>query len=224
MEAVAKPPDEVDRIGRVVQSLEEDIALGRLMPRERMIEDELAQRFGEGRHVIRAALAELENMGVVVRQRNKGAMVRDLSPEDVNHIYAVRELLEGRAAELLPLPAPSALIKKLRSIDATHTRAMNGGDLRTVFRANLDFHRTFFSACGNPQLAEAIEQFAWKVHTVRFNTIESPELLKRANAEHKKIIALIEAADRAKLVKLVVAHIKPSQDTYVARYRRRFRD
>jgi DNA-binding GntR family transcriptional regulator len=214
--------DDADRIGRIVRSLEEDIALARLLPRERLIEDELSLRFGEGRHVIRQALTELERMGVITRQRNKGAAVKDLTPEDVNNIYALRELLEGRAAELLPLPAPKELIARLHAIDAAHTRAMAEGDLRTVFRANIDFHRTFFRACGNPQLAEAVEIFAWKVHTVRSNPVVRPDLLARANVEHKAIIAAIEACSRADLVRLVVEHIRPSQQAYIAQYRRSF--
>src|SRR5262245_21822267 len=180
MEPLREQADDADRIGRIVRSLEEDIALARLLPRERLIEDELSLRFGEGRHVIRQALAELEKMGVITRQRNKGAAVKDLTPEDVNNIYGVRVVLEGRAAELLQLPAPPELIARLHAIDDKHTRAMNAGDLRTVFRANLEFHRTIFQACGNPQLAEGVEIFAWKAHTVRSNPAVRPDMLARA--------------------------------------------
>jgi DNA-binding GntR family transcriptional regulator len=60
--AGSKNSEEIDRIGRVVRSLEEDIARARLVPRERMIKGDLAHRFGEGRHVIRLALSELEKL------------------------------------------------------------------------------------------------------------------------------------------------------------------
>ena len=50
--------------------------LGRLHPRERLIEDELMRRFGVKRHVVRRGLADLERMGVVERVPNRGAMVR----------------------------------------------------------------------------------------------------------------------------------------------------
>ena len=51
----------------VVSSLEEDIVLGRLHPRERLIEDELMRRFAAKRHVVRRALEDLQQMGVVER-------------------------------------------------------------------------------------------------------------------------------------------------------------
>jgi DNA-binding GntR family transcriptional regulator len=49
----------------LVSSLEEDIVLGRLHPRERLIEDELMRRFAAKRHVVRRALADLQQMGIV---------------------------------------------------------------------------------------------------------------------------------------------------------------
>src|SRR5690606_32587948 len=61
----------------VVRRLEEEIVLGRLRPRERLLEEDLARAFDTKRHVVRAALAELESMGIVVRQPNRGAAVRD---------------------------------------------------------------------------------------------------------------------------------------------------
>src|SRR5690242_12134860 len=71
------------RARQVAQALEEDIVLGWLQPRERLIEEDLATRFEVKRHVVREAIAELERMGLVERVQNKGAAVRMLSPTDV---------------------------------------------------------------------------------------------------------------------------------------------
>ena len=72
----AKATADVQPSGLVL-SIKYDIIFGRLRPRERLIEDELALRFGVSRHLIRAAIVELEQLGIVVRRPNKGAMVRD---------------------------------------------------------------------------------------------------------------------------------------------------
>lgn len=209
---------EQDRVVRVVRALEEDIALARLLPRERLLEDELALRFAQGRHVVRQALAELETMGLVVRQRNRGASVRDLAPEEVEHVYAVRELLERRAAELLPMPAPAEFVRRLKQIHDTHRRAAKAGDLGAVYRANVAFHETFFGGCGNPVLVEAIGQLSAKAHAVRSITIVAPDLLARAAAEHGAMIEALEAGDRKRLVRLVAEHILPAKRAYLARH------
>ena len=94
----------------VVKALEEDIIFGKLAPGTRLVEDVLLARFPVSRHTIRQALYQLEKLGVVTRERNKGAMVRRLSPDEVRQIYEVRELLQRQAALMIPLPASDALI------------------------------------------------------------------------------------------------------------------
>lgn len=221
--ALAKPPpsspSELELISR---RLEEDIALGRILPRERLIEEELADRFKVNRHVIRQVLSDLEGIGIVVRQRNKGATVRDLTPADVENIYAVRELLEGKAAEMIKLPPDAAVLTELKDIHRRHTAAAASGNFTDVFRLNLLFHKTFFAACGNPQLAEAIQNFALKAHIARSLTISDPALLQRAVSEHGQLIELMEAGDRRRFVRMVVEHLVPSKEAYIENYRRRF--
>ena len=91
-------------------ALEEEIALGHLAPRERLVEEELAERFHVKRHVIRQALVELDAMGIVVRQPNRGAAVKDFSVAEVEQLYLVRTLVESCAAKLIPMPQPAMAI------------------------------------------------------------------------------------------------------------------
>ena len=202
-------------IERIVRSLEEEIVLGRLRPRERLLEEELAKHFNAKRHVIRAALAELETMGIVVRQPNRGAAVRDFSALEVAQIYDVRELLERHAASIMPLPAPTALVDELVAIHERHGAAVERNDPRAVFRENLRFHHVLFSACGNPYLAEQIEQLASRAHAIRFHAITDPVLLARAREEHGRMIDYLKQGSRQQLEDLVAAHIKPSKDAYL---------
>lgn len=221
--ALANPaPGALNELERISGQLEEDIALGRLLPRERLIEEELAARFKVNRHMIRQVLSDLEAIGIVVRQRNRGATVRDLSPADIEDIYAVRELLEGKAAELIELPPDPVALAELKEIQRRHADAAANGNFADVFRLNLQFHKTFFAACGNPQLAEAIQHFALKAHIARSLTIGDPALLGRAVDEHRQMLELMEAGDRRRLVRMVVEHIVPSKEAYVQNYRRRF--
>jgi DNA-binding GntR family transcriptional regulator len=202
-------------VAEIVACLEEEIAIGVIRPRERLIEDGLANRFGTKRHFIRQALVELETMGIAVRQPNKGAVVRDLSIKEVEGIYLVRELVERRATELMPLPGHADLIANLKRIHRDHLAATERGDLRRVFRLNLLFHRTFFAACEVPPLVEVIEQFALRAHAVRSYTIGDPDVLARFCQEHAAMIELLIRGDREALVALVNAHIQPAKLAYL---------
>lgn len=214
-EAAEDRPVSKASLDQIVRSLEEEIVLGRLRPRERLLEEELAKHFDAKRHVIRAALAELESMGIVIRQPNRGAAVRDFTAEEVEQIYDVRYLLERHAAQIIPLPADPALVAKLNEVQARHGKAVDEQDLRAVFRANLEFHRVLFAACGNPYLAEQIHALASRAHAIRFHAITDDALLSRARREHGEMIALLESGDRDKLVELVGEHIKPSKEAYL---------
>lgn len=204
-----------DRVKELVNALEEQIVLGWLMPRERLLEDRLSEEFSCKKHVVREALSELERMGLVERVPNKGAMVRLLGPEEVRQIYSVRETLETLAAQQIPLPGAPELIDRLRTIQEQHTAAIENGDSRRAFRANMDFHETFFSACGNPYLAEVIRSAAQKVHGARFFTASSKTHLDRARDEHWAMVKALAEGDRESLVKLCREHIGPSRDAYL---------
>lgn len=201
----------------VVRALEEDIALGVLRPRERLVEDELIARFGTKRHVIRQALVDLEAMGVVVRQPNKGAAVRDFHPKEVEDLYTVREVLESKCAELMPLPAPAEVVSALEEIHQRHVAAAEAGDLRQVFRENLKFHKALYSACGNAALAQATAQFADKTHAIRSYTIGDRTLLAAAADEHAQMIACLRTGDRSRFTALVLRHLAPAKLAYLER-------
>ncbi|KFC74807.1 Transcriptional regulatory protein [Bosea sp. LC85] len=205
-----------DRPRMVADALEEEIVLGWLLPRQRLIEEDIAARLEVKRHVVREALAELERVGLVERVPNKGAAVRLLEPREVRQIYSVREALETLAAEQIPLPADSEIVSRLQAIQGRHAAAVAAADARAAFRANMAFHETLFAACGNAHLVELIQMMAQKVHGARSITAASPSHLARACAEHWAMIAALEAGDRARLVQLCRDHLGPSRDAYIA--------
>jgi DNA-binding GntR family transcriptional regulator len=208
------------RLTEIVQCLEEEIALGVLRPRERLVEDDLLARFKVKRHVVRQALVELELMGMVTRRPNRGAVVRDFTSVEVEQIYFVREVLERAAVEVMPLPVDPEVVKAMERLHTQHCAAVRAGRLRDVFRLNLEFHQTFFEACGNGPLTEAISQFAFKAHAIQSYTIADPTLLARVCKEHAQYLKLIRGTDRQALLDLVAKHKQPAKVAYLEASRR----
>ena len=163
----------------IVRKLEEDIVLGRRHPRERLVEQDLCADFDTHRGDVRLALFELEKMGIVERIPNRGAIVRDLKPREVEEIYDVREELEVMAVRILPFPVPDADIARLEAIQHAHGEAVDAGDLLAVFHSNVQFHRALFGLCGNTSLIETIEYLAQKVSGIRSYAHAKPEALQR---------------------------------------------
>jgi len=211
---------ETPRLTDIVQRLEEEIALGVLRPRERLVEDDLLARFNVKRHVVRQVLVELELMGMVTRRPNRGAVVRDFTIVEVEQIYFVREILERAAVEVMPLPVNPEVVKALQRVHTQHCAAVRAGRLRDVFRLNLVFHQTFFEACGNAPLTEAISQFAFKAHAIQSYTIADPNLLARVCKEHAQFLKLTRGTDRQALIELVAKHKQPAKIAYIEVSRR----
>ena len=217
-------PESLADASLLVEKLEEEIVLGYLHPRERLIEEQLAVRFEAKRHVVRDALIELSRIGLVDRHPNRGASVVDLKPTDVEQIYYMREMLEANAIGLMPLPISHKVLAPLVRIQERHDAATRAGDARSMFRINIEFHREMFSYCGNRYLCDAIEQFGQKSHGVRSLAITQAGYNRRAGEDHWKIIKAFKSSDREKLLKLSRAHIGASRDAYIAAYRSRFGD
>lgn len=207
---------------RIVQRIEEDIVFGRLHPRERLVEEALAERFGVKRHIVREALADLERRGLIERFRNRGAMVKAYTPEEVEQLYAVRALLETSCAEMLPLPMDPARLTELEALQDEHDAAVAAQDLPRIFRLNVQFHRVLYAGCGNPYLAGVIDEFAQKTHAIRFYSVVQPETIAYARDDHRAILKAIRDGDRQSLMAICRRHLMPSKEAYIDAYRRRF--
>jgi len=199
----------------IVRRLEEDIVFRVYHPRERLVEDELMQRFSAKRHVVRQALADLERDGFVLRKPNSGAQVRALTAKETTELYAVREILEANCAKLIPLPVEARRLAPIEKIQRDHTLAVRNKDVRAVFRANLAFHEAVFRLCPNDALVDAIVDFARRTHPVRLTTLVTAQYLEQARDEHEQILRALRRGDRAQLVALCARHLKPALSAYL---------
>lgn len=211
------------KVEDVAELIEADIIFGRYHPRERLVEDELVAATKAKRHVVRAALKELEARGLVVRKQNRGASVRELSSTEIDHIYEMRALLQAAAIDRLKLPVSVEFISELKTIHFEYVQAIGIADIKAVNKLNDKFHRKLFSACGNPNLADDIERYSGLVRVIRSHAIAVPTRLQKSRYEHEQMIEALERNDREKLRELCVGHLWGALDAYrnyVAKTRR----
>jgi DNA-binding GntR family transcriptional regulator len=201
---------------KFVKVLEEEIIFGKLLPGERLVEDALMARFGMTRHVVRSALFALERTGIVVRERNKGATVRSLTPAQVRKMYEVREMLQRQAALLIPLPAPNDFIARLQAIHERYVEAVDKARYRDVHELNDAFHLTLFSGCDNPYLVDSIRNYMLLSLPVRAKTMAKASMLAVSVQHHAAMIRLLEGRDSWSLAQLCVDHIQPAKGAYLA--------
>lgn len=204
-----------EKVQAIVQTLEVDIVLGRLYPRERLVEETLARRFQTKRYFIRQALNELESAGLLVHEANKGSTVCEYSVEEVRQLYQMRDFLERQAALLISLPINDEDYSKLKSLCDEHSTAIDQGDMLRVINANKEFHQALFRLCGNVFLANVIDEMAKKAILIRFTSSIDMNLLKQARDEHFKILEALRANDNRTLSEICVRHLQPSRQKYL---------
>ena len=208
-------------VRQVVEALEEDIVFGYLHPRERLVEDELRARFNLKRHVVRQVLQELEQMGLIERKKNIGALVKSYSVKEVIDLYTVREILETNCVRQIRLPVAPEKLDELVAIQRQHDTAVAESNLRSAFRANIAFHKAVFALSDNAALTEMIEVAAQRAHTIRSLSMIFPHFLEKARKDHWGMIEALREGEQERLVALCRDHLLPSRDAYIEQHRRR---
>jgi DNA-binding GntR family transcriptional regulator len=196
--------------------LESAILTGELRPRERLIEQELAERLGMSRTPIREALRRLEERGLVRILPHRGAVVADISPVDIENIYAVRCHVESLAARLAAERITPKTIQQVRDIESAQSRRSAVRNIRALMQANDAFHDTIYGAAGNPCLLEVIQQLRRQVHPVRFSAWSQPDRIARSLTEHREMIEVLRRRDGAGLAELTQRHLSVAKDAYLA--------
>ena len=101
-----KPERGLSASKRVEAHLRKAIHAGKLRPRQRIIEEDLASELKVSRGPVREALLRLERDGLVVTTSRRGTFIRDISLAEIGVIFRMRAKLEGAVA-LLASATPS---------------------------------------------------------------------------------------------------------------------
>lgn len=205
-------------VSEIVSVLEQDIIFGRFLPKQRLYEDEFIVRFSTKRHIVRAALHELERKGIVERQPNRGAAVRYFSRAEVAALYELRVILHEAAARRIRLAADPEWLAQLEAARDAHAEAVASRDLGLVFQTNTVFHRKLFEGTDNPYLSEAIETSNAKTHGIRSHGLGMPSLLEKARAEHFAMVDAVRNGDLEELARLCISHMQPARAFYEEKY------
>src|SRR5208337_286101 len=199
----------------VLRKLENAILSGYFKPRERLVERDLLAHFDVSRTIIREVLKMLEGKGLVRITPYRGAIVVDLSAEEVEEIYFLRQKLEAIAARLVVENITRVEIQRLKKLCKELEKHLSEKTDQMIEKDN-EFHRALFQASGNSHLNEMIDHLGTKVHMVKFNAWSLPNRIEHSISEHRAMIAALERRDAEAFEKLVIEHLLFSKNSYMA--------
>ncbi|MGW2743392.1 GntR family transcriptional regulator [Streptomyces sp. NPDC001450] len=181
---------------RVLATLRQDIIAGRLGPGERLVERELAERFGVSRVPVREAIRALVAEGFVLFESARRTVVRRLTPTDVKELFELREALEVYVAGLAAARATPEALAELRGLLAEAAAATQEGDGESITDINTRFHDRILAMAGNSLLISVMEPVDGRLRWLTRQNEEWPQLLD----EHRELYEAIASGnpDRAR--------------------------
>ncbi|MEI2415887.1 GntR family transcriptional regulator [Orrella sp. JC864] len=207
-----------EQVAAVMAAIETDIIRSRILPRTRLIEDHLMEDYAAKRHVVRAALAELQRLGVVVKPPHLGAQLRRFDRQGLEDLYHMRRVLHHAAIEMIEFPVPPERLAAVEAACQAHAQAAASGELIAIHRTNMAFHRELYGLCDNPYLAESIRLHDWLSFPVRAYGVADAQALEQACDEHQAMVQAVRAGNRAALDALSVAHMGRARSLYEEKF------
>jgi DNA-binding GntR family transcriptional regulator len=196
---------------QVVVRLRREISSGALGPGTRLIETELADRFGVSRGPIREALRELVRSGLVVERPRQGMFVSTPTETDLDEIMVVRQALEIAAAERAISTAGPEDIGRLRDLAQAVAAAYAVPDPVPALAMDLEFHRQVFAISGNSRMLRIHDDLAAQLMVVARDGLTLREVYP-APSLHNDIVDAMEAGDTERAAAAIRAHYEWTGD------------
>lgn len=191
----------------LVAGIREMVIAGTLRPGDKIPEQALCQRFGVSRTPLREALKVLASEGMLQLLPRRGAIVANVSPEEIDELFPVMAALEALAGELVCKRASEADLAHLGAIHDHLMRAYAAEDEASYLQANRSFHETLVAAAGNPTLTASYMQILMRTRAFRFVARKSPENWQAAVRDHHAIMDTLRARNAARLSRLLRRHV-----------------
>lgn len=178
-----------------------------LLPGQRLVEKELAERFGLGRAAIRTALARLEQEGLVKSEPFRGATVRAIDEAEAVEILEARAALESLAARYAARKATPEQVERLEEILRQMEARYEAGDLLGMSELNSELHQRLLEIAGHRTAARLIESLRAQNVRHQFRTILVPGRSQRSLEEHRRIVQAVAAHDEEKAAQAMLEHL-----------------
>ena len=192
---------------RLRESIEEEIATGRLLPGTRLDEVELAARFGVSRTPLREALRLLLGEGLVETRPQRGTVVAQVTPQRLIEMFEVMAELEAMCARLAARRLSDA---ELAEIEAAHEACRGSAaarDADAYFYANERFHYAIYAASHNTFLFEQSAALQRKLRPYRRLQLRVRNRPQRSFEEHQAIVDALREGDADQAQRAIRSHV-----------------
>jgi DNA-binding GntR family transcriptional regulator len=193
---------------QVFETIKEMIVNNTYQPGELLQIDKLAAEFGVSTTPVREALLRLEGLGLVDIERNKAAVVTQVSEKRSRHIWEFRRLLEAKVAR------DAALLCTDKEIDKIEEKVLrvkeDPDNFDRYLESDITLHSLLSSRSENPLILDSLNNLSVHARRIRYFAEKGPfreEVLEEVTKEHLEILQALREHDPDKVERLVNSHL-----------------
>ena len=186
------------------------IESGTYRPGNRLVESELAERFGVSRTPVREALQRLETQAMLVRD-GRSLIVASLDHNQLAELYTVRAELEALAGRLAARHATPEEVRVLAQMLDEDQKSVKKPE--ALARANKRFHHQIHLASHNRYLVQQLDLVHRSMALMARTSLAAEGRSETALAEHRRIVEAIAAGDGAAADAALRKHISMAWET-----------
>ena len=179
----------------VATDLRERIFSGRLAPGTLVDELALCAEMGISRTPLREALKVLTAEGLLRHEPRRGCFVSQITERDLDDIFPVIALLEGRCAFEAARNATDADLAALTQMHDRLQAAAHARRITDYYDANFAIHEAIITLANNRWLAQVIGDLRKILKLARQQQLHAPGRLAQSLSEHMAVLAALQARD-----------------------------
>ncbi|MDR7148795.1 DNA-binding GntR family transcriptional regulator [Hydrogenophaga palleronii] len=168
---------------------------GELLPGAFVDEVAIAQQLEISRTPLREALKVLAAEGLVRHEQRRGCFVNQVTEQDLDEIFPVIALLEGRCAFEAARNATEADIAALETLHERLNKHARAGRITSYYEANFAIHEAIITLANNRWLAQVIADLRKILKLARLQQLHAPGRLQQSLSEHMAVFAALKARD-----------------------------
>ncbi|MBS0506480.1 MAG: GntR family transcriptional regulator [Proteobacteria bacterium] len=197
---------------QAAERLRQQIFAGQLAPGSFVDEVALCEQLAVSRTPLREALKVLAAEGLLRHEPRRGCFVAEITERDVDQIFPVIALLEGRAAFEATEHAGPADIAALELLHQRLREHAAAGRITEYYEANYAIHEAFITLADNRWLAQVIGDLRKILRLARHQTLQAPGRLQQSLAEHLQVFAALKSGDAAAAEQAMRQHLFAQRD------------
>jgi DNA-binding GntR family transcriptional regulator len=193
----------------VAERLRDQIIRGEIQEGSQLRQDVIAAQFQVSRIPVREALRQLDAEGLISIVPNRGAIVPELSPDDIEELFAIRALLEPEVLKISIPHLTPADFTKAESILKKFSHELNREEHIADWGVlNSKFHSILYSGARRPRFMSVIRNVNHNGERYTRLQLYLTHGMKRANDEHHQILQLCRERNVGAACKLLRQHIQ----------------